>query len=443
MYVDEFQLDPDVRDTLKAIRESMRQLFEELRLRNESGDVSGKERLERVPALAKRNFRNLAGGPSHLAAKEAWRLVDFLEGNSEARLSPRAREALRVVELDKKLAAFRASERWTQAALRLREALGASCSGRGDPEGPDWESLDGDKPPLAPANSQPASEFLGNNSCDADAEGAAGSASVTGPRRKWLFGLVALCVLSAVALPVMLSGGGNRLDPRACLKLESASERQLAAHWTVPHFDPLPLPPPDPSRPEPLVFTISDPADGGAVRSIWTTSRFSYAQEASGREEGGGQADVRLRVGGWGDTYLSLLKFPLPDNGLVRRAVVRLTVLGDEPSSRPTAMALRTVESPWEVAAGPENRLWWRDCPLSRLVGRHLPPPGPPETVYDIDITTIYNHWARGFVHNDGILLEPEQIGSHSAGGGYPNFSTFYSTRAIDPEKRPKLILTY
>jgi hypothetical protein len=106
--VDEFRLDPDLHETLKGIRSSVRKLFEQLRVRHESGDTSGKERLDRVPALSRRNFGRLSG-PSHLANKEAWRLLDFLEGEGDPGLSAVAREGLRVVELDKKLAALRAS----------------------------------------------------------------------------------------------------------------------------------------------------------------------------------------------------------------------------------------------------------------------------------------------------------------------------------------------
>jgi hypothetical protein len=73
-----------------------------------------------------------------------------------------------------------------------------------------------------------------------------------------------------------------------------------------------------------------------------------------------------------------------------------------------------------------------------------LPPPGPPDSVYEIDITDLYNLWARGLRAPDGILLEPEQIGKWDPDRPrYSNFSTFYSTRARDPATRPRLILTY
>jgi len=124
--VNEFRLDTELHETLKGIRQSVRKLFEQLRLNHEYGDISGQSRLERVPALAKRNFRNLAGPASLRAIKEAWRLIDFLEGGDEARLSRRAREALRVVELDKKLAELRASDLWKGAAASLRNALEAT-----------------------------------------------------------------------------------------------------------------------------------------------------------------------------------------------------------------------------------------------------------------------------------------------------------------------------
>src|SRR5207253_15241 len=76
-------------------------------------------------ALAKRNFfRNLTGSNPDLASREAWRLVDFLEGEGgDGRLSAHARAGLRVTELDRRLAALRASGQWKDAARGLRRAL--------------------------------------------------------------------------------------------------------------------------------------------------------------------------------------------------------------------------------------------------------------------------------------------------------------------------------
>jgi len=440
--VDEFELHRELHETLTSIRESVRKLFEQLRLKNEGGDISGKDRLERVPALAKRNFRNLTGPDSLRATKEAWRLIDFLEGGDEARLSFRAREALRIVELDKQLARLRASDRWKDAAASLREALGAAdddvqgtASRSGDAAVLDQEYSGGSAPE---ANGGSQGDGLGG----LEKAGTEPVSLLDVLRRPTVGALIGSAVPIALAALTALWLYEIPANPRfACLALERTSIAALAAHWGIDPGTSLPLPAPVGARPSSAVFTISDPPSGPA-RSIWTTSQFSF-EEGVSRGPGGGKADVRLRVGGWGDTYLSLLQFPIPDNRLVRRATIRLVVLGDY-GSRPTAMTLRVVAEPWRIMPGPQQRLWWRDCPRSEAVRRHLPPPGPRDSIYEIDITEIYNQWATGTYVNHGILLEPEHIGSYGRSAShYANFSTFYSTRALDPANRPKLVLTY
>lgn len=420
--MDEFELDKDLHETLSGIRESVRKLFEQLRLKTESGDISGKDRLERVPALAKRNFRNLTGPDSQRAIKEAWRLIDFLEGGDEARLTPRAREALRIVELDKQLARLRASDRWKGAAAGLREAVGAAESSD-EKAGIDRDNL------------------VANISEATEPEAASFADKLRQPAISRLVGLSAPIAIAALTASWWL---GRSTDARyACLALESASASELVAHRAFEPGTPAAVPPRRADA-RPRVYRIDDPPDGGPVRSIWTTSIFSYAERTTRHGPGGGRSDFRLRVGGWGDTYLSLLKVPVPTNRLVQRAVVQLTVLGDEPNSRPTTMTLRAIGDSWQVRPGPNNRLWWRDCPQSGIVRTHLPPPGPRDSIYEIEITDLYNSWALGRTAPYGIMLEPEQIGSWGQGRPhYSNYNTFYSTRAIDPADRPRLVLTY
>lgn len=218
-----FSIDPELHASLTNIREAIRRLFEQLRLRGENGDVSGRERLERVPALAKRNFANLTHPNPELATKEAWRLVDFLEGRDEARLTPLAREALRPVELDCQLARLRGSDTWKEAAAGLRRALGAMPS----------EAL----------ASAAAEEADGSGVDRSDADHAprrehrdplvAASRSLRPPdrsRRRPLKIVVGVAALGAVALLIALWPNA-RPDPRfACLALERASPRALAAH---------------------------------------------------------------------------------------------------------------------------------------------------------------------------------------------------------------------
>ena len=429
--MDEFQLDAELHATLKDIRESVRQLFEQLRLKHENGDISGKERLERVPALAKRNFAHLSGENRHLAIKQAWRLVDFLEGGADARLSPRAREALRVVELDKKLAAFAASDRWKQASARLRSALGADLVGAPPAD------------PARPLRDEPAepAAAAGAEGSDAPSETRSATSARSFPLRTALL-IGAAALVAAFLLVAWRWAAEPPDDPLACLALEDASPEALAQHRSTPTSPP----PARPPRAEAghRVYTISDPPGGGPVMSTWTTSQYSFAERGQPSRPGGGRSDLRLRVGGWGDTYLSLLRIPVPSDRLAHRAVVQLTVLGDIPESRPTSMTLRAIGDDWRVSPGSHNRLWWKDCPRSDALVTGLPPPGPRGSVYEVDITDIYNMWAAGLRPPYGIILEPEQIGSWGADRPrYPSLSTFYSTRARDRENRPRLVLTY
>ena len=165
------------------------------------------------------------------------------------------------------------------------------------------------------------------------------------------------------------------------------------------------------------------------ARSIWSTSVYSYTGRGGG--PGGGLADDRLRVGGWGDRYVSLLRFDLPDQRTVRRAVLILTVKGDDAGSTPTPMNVRVVNGPWRWAAG--DRLWWKDLPASDPVFQTAAPGGAGST-FTIDITAIYNAWVKGNRANQGIMLDPMLTNN--------NYSTFYSTRA-DPRYRPRLVLSY
>jgi hypothetical protein len=435
--VDEFQIDAGLYEALRDIRDELRLLFEQLRLRHETGDIPGKDRLERVPAFAKHNFANLRRSNAHLAAKQAWRLIDFLEGTDEARLSRRAREALRVVELDKKLGAMRDSGAWKDAARQLRSALGAEL-GDGESVG----GADGPLPTVPPRSVAPAPDAF-----PAHADDTAPQVEPRVPVPAYRLTTGALFAGALAVVLTLIAGAFVWLDKRGesplrCIALENASAKELAPHWSTPTARPLPRPPRTEAGQK--TYVISDPAAGAPVNSTWTTSQFSFAEKTGPQRPGGGKSDLRLRVGGWGDTYLSLLRVPVPSDRLAHKAVLQLTVLGDTPDSRPTSMTLRAIGDDWRVKPGSENRLWWKDCPTSDAIRRHLPPPGPRGSIYAIDITDLYNMWAGGLRQPYGIILEPERIGKWADGAPkYSNFSTFYSTRARDPQNRPRLVLTY
>jgi hypothetical protein len=422
------ELEPELVEKLKGVQREVRELFDELRLKGETGDITGKKRLERVPALAKNNFANLTSKSSKLARTQAWRLIDFLEGTEKGQLSTTAREALRPIELNRKMAALRASASWKEAAARLRDALGVQPQ---DAQPPDVSSENANVIVPTPT--------------DVEASDAAAPEGVHPIRYRWrrpgvIIGTLVSLLVGAAG--VIWWAQPARNAHYACLALEDAPAKERAAHFSV---DPQPRVPRQPFSRDARehVYEISDAA-GRPVQSIWTTSKFSYAEGTTRAGPGGGRSDFRLRVGGWGDTYLSLLQVPVPTNHLVQKAVVRLRVLGDTGDSRPTTMALRVIGEKWKVGTGPNDRLWWRDCPVSSAVKTHLPRPGPRYSAYDIEITDLYNLWALGGLNPYGIILEPEEIGSWGPGRlHYSNFNTFYSTRAADIANRPQLILTY
>ena len=412
----QFELGAELHERLCSIREGVRDLFDQLRLRSDDRDISGKDRLERVPALQKRNFRNLTGPSSRLAIREAWRLVDFLEGAEQERLSVRAREALRIVELDHRLAALRASGEWKEAAAALRQALGC---------------IDGSARP-GPASPKRSAD---HRSTQERAEGA--PAGPSSKRRGLWVTLACLLAAALLALVVGRSFTTRSTDRmRSCLALEHASGDDVAAHRTLFTIPPTAGAPARPSG-EAKVLTARD---GTHVASTWTTSYFSFEEPVSRPGKGGGRSDMRLRVGGWGDTYVSLIRFELPDDRLAYRATLQLVPLAADASFRPTPMSLRAIHGRWAVRAEPGHRLWWADCPLSEAIETDLPPPGRPGTPYRVDITPLYNNWVSGQQDNHGIMLEPERI---ARGGEHALFNTFHSSRARNEANRPKIVVEY
>lgn len=421
-------IDDDLYASLRDIREAVRALFEQLRLRNENGDVSGKERLERVPALSKRNFSNLSSEDGALAAREAWRLVDFIEGSANAKLTTVAREALRLTELDRQLAALRSSTAWKRTSARLREVLSSIGESPNSYQTRECEQSDTDQ--LPDENLSPLGSWFAPKVRVARfailVGAAAGSAAV------WLW-------FREISRP-------DRSNPAlACLALERASEAELAAHWRV--GQPASVEHVVKKSSRPIEVVISDPPTPGTINSIYTTSVFSMDGDDKPGGPGGGRADARLMVGGWGDTYLSLVKVPLVSDRPVSRAILRLTVLDDalnNGTARPTSMTLRVAYQGWDVMPGGKYRLWWHDCPNSRAVRRNLPPAGPSGSPYDIDITDQYNDWVKGHIPNFGIILEPNEIGKYGEYiTGHSNFNVFFSTRAVEINNRPKIIVYY
>ena len=180
--------------------------------------------------------------------------------------------------------------------------------------------------------------------------------------------------------------------------------------------------------PGPLVLQPG-PADS---QDIWTTSVFSNPPNKDGTANG--VTDVRLWVGGWGDTYDAYIKF---DVSILPQHATAATVWlysgpGPHPSTR-VGMYLDRVTQSWDAAYA-TGILRWSQKPATANL-RTLSAPSGTDTWYSIDITELYNGWQGGTYPNYGLALRPL--------GTSDQFNYFKSSRYTDdPMLRPKLVVT-
>ena len=171
-------------------------------------------------------------------------------------------------------------------------------------------------------------------------------------------------------------------------------------------------------------------------KDIWTTSYYSFLSGPS-RGPGGGLNDEWLRVGGWGDYYVSLLEFNLTGLPAVATSARIELHMPQIVGLGATGMDLYRTTTPWDwrtQGTGEDRaRLWWADRPAAALVtpGLSVPQVG---QWYSIDITGLYNGWKSGAYPNYGVQLWPRRIDQH--------WSVFYSSEYVgDPTLRPKLVV--
>lgn len=186
---------------------------------------------------------------------------------------------------------------------------------------------------------------------------------------------------------------------------------------------------------ESMVVTL----DRERTKDIWTTSVYSYAPSGGG--PGGGLDNERLRVGGWGDSYQSLIWFDL--KGLpskVSSARLRLFAVSHEGAAGATPIFVDRVTEPWDWKSrgtgSDHDRLWWQDRPSAEQFGANSLPPPSPNDWYSIDLTELYNAWQRGDLPNYGLQLRPARNDNQ--------WATFVSS---DEESRtslrPQLVLEF
>ena len=172
-----------------------------------------------------------------------------------------------------------------------------------------------------------------------------------------------------------------------------------------------------------------------ASHDIWTTDTYSFAPGGGG--PGGGLADDQLRVGGWGDSYYSLLQFDLTGQPTTASSVKLVLYDGDAAGGSPTGIYLNQVTSPWNWqtsgTGADHNRLWWADKPTTTRVGTDPLPAPSINSFYAIDITNLYNAWQSGTAANYGVELQPVATNN--------NFDMFASSRAAIASERPQLVI--
>ena len=160
---------------------------------------------------------------------------------------------------------------------------------------------------------------------------------------------------------------------------------------------------------------------GPEGQDLWVTNVFY----------GGGLDDDRLRVGGWGDQYNSLLKFDLTQSGLpahVTSATLRLYTAGFN-SGTATGFYLDEVHTAWDESYR------WNSYALNYANIGQVSAPG--LGWIDIDITQAVNDWLANPAANFGVQLRPLSTNN--------NFDYFVSSDAAGAEAafRPQLVLNF
>lgn len=135
----------------------------------------------------------------------------------------------------------------------------------------------------------------------------------------------------------------------------------------------------------------------------------------------------RLRVGGWGDTYETLIRFDL--SALPALAPTSATLhLYAYNTHQPTVITVERVTSAWNETAA------WNQRPSGTSLTT-IPAPSTGQWV-QIDLTAPVGQWLTGAVTNHGIRLRPN--------GTNNNWTEFRSSdHAEDPSLRPKLVMSW
>jgi len=170
----------------------------------------------------------------------------------------------------------------------------------------------------------------------------------------------------------------------------------------------------------PQTVTLQPGPEG---QDIWITNVYSY-------NDNYGVDSDRLKVGGWGDYYDSLLKFDLSGSGLpaqVSSATMRLYNVDNNGGSA-VGMYVDELHTAWTESYG------WHDYSLAYTNIGTVAAAG--IGWVNIDVTTAVNDWLANPSSNFGLQLRPTSINN--------DFNFFVSSDAVGDfvQLRPELVLT-
>jgi murein DD-endopeptidase MepM/ murein hydrolase activator NlpD len=155
---------------------------------------------------------------------------------------------------------------------------------------------------------------------------------------------------------------------------------------------------------------------------VWVTNYYSYGDDY-------GVNDNRLIVGGWGDTYMSALKFDLeglPKN--VTQAIVALYPYAANNGSKMVGMNVFRLTNTWT-----ENSGWYDTSWTGVSAGSLIAPQN--YGLYSFTATGLYDFWKSNPSLNQGLMLVPQ--------GTVNQYNYFYSSDYSQKPYRPFIYLVY
>ncbi len=158
--------------------------------------------------------------------------------------------------------------------------------------------------------------------------------------------------------------------------------------------------------------------DARTAVDVWTTNVYPRGRPA-------GRNDHELRVGGWGDRYLTLIRFPTVEEDA--NVTLELYDAGDE--GRPVDMTVMAVLEAWAVPA--DGRLQWSALPRVLIDDQTIVPVGEQRGWVSIDITNFNDMWRSGRLANNGLSIGPIRTDNR--------FNEFVSSESPQVDLRPRL----